>query len=301
MKVTGSIVALVTPLFNDTVDVNSLQDLVVWHAEQGTDYIVVVGSTGESSLLSEEERVIAIKAAVDGKKKSNDKIKIIAGVGSPSTLETIKMAKNAENCGVDGIMIVTPSYVKPTQAGAIKHFKLVAESVNLPVIIYNHPGRTGTNLQIPTLIELCNTVQSIVAIKDSTANLESIAVLRSQLPEKVTLLSGDDATNIGFLAQGGEGIISVTGNIFPKLCKEFVKSFENGDLKKASDIHKQLMPVHKSMFCEPNPCPAKYALFKMGKIKNEVRMPLFPIEENSVSAESIINSMKMVDRLVFGG
>ncbi|MDR3285120.1 MAG: 4-hydroxy-tetrahydrodipicolinate synthase [Holosporales bacterium] len=288
----GSMVALVTPFYKDTVDTNTLQELVAWHVEQGTEAIVIAGSTGESLLLSEEERITAIKAAVKSRQESGNKIKIIANVGAPGTREAVRMAQDAKDCGVDGIMIITPCYVKPTQAESLEHFKTVVHSVKLPTIIYNHPFRTGTALQVQTLVDLCSAVDLIDAIKDSSNNLDFIAQLRLQLPEKVGIVSGDDSINIGFLAHGACGIISVTANVFPKLCKQFMDAWKNGDCKRAFDIHQKLMPVHKAMFCEPNPCPAKFALFKMGKIKNEVKRPLLPIDENSKSAEIILESMQ---------
>jgi 4-hydroxy-tetrahydrodipicolinate synthase len=295
----GSIVALVTPLDNDMVDNAALQELVVWHAAQGTDAIVVVGSTGEALLLSETERIEALQAAIAGKRQSGNKIKIIAGVGTASTRDTIKMAQNAEDCGVDGVMVSTPSYVKPTQAGALAHFQAIAQHCPLPMIIYNNPGRTGMNLLSNTIIEICNSLGNVVAIKDSSNNLESISILRSNLPPRVSLLSGDDSTNIGFLAQGGDGIISVTANVFPALCKKFISAWNEGNYKESFATHQLLMPVHKAMSCEPNPCPAKYALAKMGKIKNNVRMPLIAVGENTASASTIINSILMVDKNIF--
>jgi 4-hydroxy-tetrahydrodipicolinate synthase len=282
------------------VDTHALQELVTWHANQGTDAVVVIGSTGESLLLSATERIEAVQAAMEGKRQSGNKIKIIAGAGTASTKDTIKMVQDVENCGVDGVMVVTPNYVRPTQAGAIAHFQAVAQHCNIPMIIYNHPGRTGTNLLWTTLIEICNTIESVIAIKDSSNNLGPISILRANLPSRVSLLSGDDSTNIGFLAQGGDGIISVTANLFPFLCKKFMTSWRDGNYKDAFATHQLLMPVHTAMFCEPNPCPVKYALSKMGKIKNCVRMPLIAISDNSPSASTIVDSMLFVDKNVLG-
>ncbi|MDR0625150.1 MAG: 4-hydroxy-tetrahydrodipicolinate synthase [Holosporales bacterium] len=300
MNISGSFVALVSPFNNDTVDTKALQDLVLWHAENKTDGIVVAGSTGESFLLSEDERSSIIHAAVNASRshsqidKTTGHTPIFAGVSAIATRDAIRLAKEAEKCGADGIMLVTPCYIKPTQEGAVAFFKAVAEQVQLPIIVYNHPLRTGTNLQLKTLIEICEAAQNIVAIKDSSNNLESISLLRQQLPERVSLFSGDDGTNIGFLAQGGSGIISVTANIYPNLCKLLVKSWKEGDCKKAFDIHLSLSQVNKAMFCEPNPCPVKFALFKKGKIKNEVRKPLLPVKDGSPSAQMIMDSMALV-------
>lgn len=287
MSLYGSIVALITPIYNDKVDCKALQDLVKWHSEQGTDAIVVVGSTGSGGLLSEEERREAICTVVQKNNSLSKKMKIIAGCGTLSTKETIKMVKNAEQYGADAIMVVSPCYVKPTQEGAFQHFKSISENTQLPLILYNHPGRTGINLHNETLIRLCNSIPHIVAIKDSNPDLSRIAELRIELPENVSLLSGDDATNIGFLAQGGSGIISVTANVFPSLCKKFIQAWQNNDRNQAFEIHKKLMPVHRAMFCEPNPVPVVYAVSKIKKIYNEVRMPLIPIQNNTSSAHLI--------------
>jgi 4-hydroxy-tetrahydrodipicolinate synthase len=300
---TGSIVALVTPFKNGTVDIPALQELVAWQARCETDAIVVAGSTGESFLLSEEERSEVIRAAVEASKTCcsskacGRSLPIFAGVSAIATRDAIRLAKNAEKLGASGIMLVTPCYIKPTQEGAIAFFTEVAEQISIPLIIYNHPGRTGTNLQIQTLLEICDTASNVVAIKDSSNNLESISLLRGRLPERISLLSGDDATNIGFLAQGGSGIISVTANILPSNCKNLVDAWGGGDVKEAFEIHSALAQVNRAMFCEPNPCPVKFALFKMGKIKNEVRKPLLPVQEGSAAAETIMSALRVFQNI----
>ncbi|MDR1208281.1 MAG: 4-hydroxy-tetrahydrodipicolinate synthase [Holosporales bacterium] len=281
MKISGSIVALVTPLNNDKIDCQALQGLVRWHHVQGTDGIVVVGSTGEGGLLSADERAEAIHAAVAQNNTLAKQMKIIAGCGTLSTRDTINMVQIAEKCGADAIMVVSPPYIKPTQAGLLAHFKAVAESVSVPVVIYNHPGRTGINIQNETLVDICNESKNVIAIKDSNPDLSRIARLRKALPSNVSLLSGDDATNIGFMAQGGDGIISVTANVFPSLCKKFVDAWNRGDIQEANTIHQKLMPVHDVMFCEPNPGPAIYATAKLRGFSNELRSPLFPVQGSS--------------------
>jgi 4-hydroxy-tetrahydrodipicolinate synthase len=281
MKISGSIVALVTPLNNDKVDCQALQGLVCWHHEQGTDGIVVVGSTGGGSLLSGDEREEAIRAAIAQNNVLAKRMKIVAGCGTLSTRETINMVKSAEECGVDAVMVVSPPYVKPTQAGLLAHFKAIVESVSVPVIIYNHPGRTGINIQNETLVAICNDSKNVIAVKDSNPDLSRIARLRKELPSRVSILSGDDATNIGFMAQGGDGIISTTANVFPSLCKKFVEAWNRGDIQEARSIHQKLMPVHDAMFCEPNPGPVIYATAKLRGFSNELRSPLFPVQESS--------------------
>lgn len=294
MQITGSIVAIVTPFSGGIPDIASLQGLVKWHIDQGTDGIVIVGSTGESALLSEQERLEAIIATVTVARAAERKIKIIAGCGDSSTSETVKMVKDAEACGVDAIMVVAPCYVKPNQEGLKKHFEIICTSTSLPVILYNNPGRTGVDIKTETFEELCQNIKNIIAIKESSADLEKISMLKLKLPERVSLLSGDDSTNIGFMAHGGRGIISVTANVAPKLCKEFIDKWARGDCGGALETHQILMPIHKAMFCQPSPCPVKYALYKLGKINNEVRLPFIPIDEKSESAVIIENVIKVL-------
>lgn len=294
MRLEGSIVALVTPMNHGRVDCKAIQDLVQWHGAEGTDAIVVVGSTGEGGLLAEEEREQALHAAVKASQKLGRRVPIIAGCGTLSTKATVASVQAAESYGVDGIMVVSPCYVKPTQEGLYKHFKTVADSTKLPIIVYNNPGRTSVNLQNPTLVRICEACPNVVAIKDSNPDLSRIADLRAQLPSRVSLLSGDDATNIGFLAQGGEGIVSVTANVFPALCKAFTEAWKHGDVKTAFEIHERLMPVHRAMFCEPNPCPAIFAVSFLRGIQNEVVEPLLAVEPGSASAQTILDALQTV-------
>lgn len=291
MKIKGSIVALATPLRENTVDLKALQSLIAWHSEEGTEGLVIAGSTGEGSLLSAEERQMVFRAAVDANRATFRPLLLIAGCGAYSTTMTIESVQQAEACGVDAIMVVSPSYIRPSQRGAFLHFQAVARATRLPLILYNHPGRTGFALQNDTIVDLASACPNIVALKDSCPDLSRIADLRRRLPRSFTLLSGDDATNIGFLAQGGEGIISVTGNIFPKFNEKFIKFWDNGEVRKAFELHEALMPVHKVLFCEPNPSPVIYALSQMRGIANEVRLPLLSIEAGSEAARRIENAI----------
>jgi 4-hydroxy-tetrahydrodipicolinate synthase len=299
MEISGSIVALITPIHNDRVDIDALQGLVKWHSDNRSDAIVVVGSTGEGSLLDEDERKEVISAAVEKSKSCASHIPIIAGCGAISTRNTIKMVQNAELCGADSVMVVPPCYVKPSLEGLYQHFKIVAENTSLPIVIYNHPTRTGINLQNEFIIRLCANFPKIVAIKDSSSDLSRIVDMRSKLPNTVSLLSGDDAINIGFLAQGGNGIVSVTANIFPKLCKNFMEAWQNNDITRAFDLHKTLMPVHVSMYCDPNPSPVVYATSKLMGFHNEVRLPLLAVKENSASARLIDEAISNVGNYKF--
>lgn len=280
----------------------ALQALVTWHAQEGTDGLVIAGSTGEGGLLSADERQEMFRASVEANKAASRPMMLIAGCGTSSTATTIEGIQQAETCGMDAVMVVSPSYVRPSQRGALLHFQAAARATRLPVILYNHPGRTGFALHNDTVVELAETCPNIVALKDSCPDLSRVADLRRRLPNSFTLLSGDDATNIGFLAQGGEGIISVTGNIFPDLNGKFIKFWDNGEVQKAFELHEALMPVHKAMFCEPNPSPVVFALSRIRGLANEVRLPLLPIEEGSASAclieEAIAQGMKARERSV---
>ncbi|MDR1597617.1 MAG: 4-hydroxy-tetrahydrodipicolinate synthase [Holosporales bacterium] len=298
MKIAGSIVALVTPIHDDKVDLPALQELVAWHSSEGTDGIVIVGSTGEGSLLSEEERIEVMSTAVAQNRALANPMQTIAGCGTISTKETINMVQHAEKCGVDAVMVVSPSYIRPSQEGLRQHFGAVAQSVGIPVILYNHPGRTGVNVSNATLVRICNENANVVGIKDSNPDLSRIAELRAELPARVSLLSGDDSINIGFLAQGGEGMVSVTANLFPRLCKKFMQAWNGGDAGKAFAYHKGLLPVHKAMSCESNPIAVVYGLSTIKKgVHNEVRAPLLPIAKGSASAGVIDAAVQEVLQL----
>lgn len=292
MEFAGSMAALVTPLSQGKVDLGAIQALVKWHSEQGTDGLVVVGSTGEGGLLTEAERREVLCTAVEKSRSLPRRIPIVAGCGTLSTSATVDMVQAAASYGVDAVMVVSPCYVKPSPEGLFQHFKSVAESVDLPLVLYNHPGRTGVNLQNETILRLCEVCPNIVALKDSSADLARIADLRLRLPDSVTLLCGDDALNIGFLAQGGSGIISVTANVLPALCKTFTDAWRSGNTKEAAALHARLMPVHKAMFCEPNPAPAVYAVSKLHNFANEVRPPLLAVQPGSASAQRIDEAIR---------
>jgi 4-hydroxy-tetrahydrodipicolinate synthase len=299
MEISGSIVALVTPKHNDKVDINALQGLVKWHSDNESDAIVVVGSTGEGALLIEDERKEVIKGAIEASKTCERYIPIIAGCGASSTRHTIESVQKAELYGADAAMVVSPCYVRPSQDGVFQHFKAVAENTSLPIVIYNHPTRTGINLQSETIVRLCMELPQIVAVKDSNPDLSRVAAMRSKLPNTVSLLSGDDAINMGFLAQGGNGIISVTANVFPKLCANFIAAWRKRDTAKAFEIHQALMPVHFSMCCEPNPSPVMYATSRLIGFHNEVRLPLLAIKESSASAKTIDDAVDSVNNHKF--
>lgn len=273
----GSNVALVTPFCNNQVDIDALAKIIEWQIEEGTDGILVCGSTGEGLLLSEEERFEIIHKSIQVSRK---RAKIIVGCSACSTAEAIKLTQQAEELEADGVLVIAPYYVKPTQNGIIKHFTEVHENSNIPVILYNNPGRCAVNMTIDTIVELAK-FQRIVGLKDSDTDLSKATFIKSKIPN-FTLLSGDDPTLAGYLAHGGDGAISVTANIEPGMVKQLIDSWKKGDIKTMQNISQKLAPLSEVMFVESNPIPAKYALFKKGLMKNELRLPLTPASKLSM-------------------
>lgn len=265
----GSNVALVTPFCNNQVDIDALAKIIEWQIEEGTDGILVCGSTGEGLLLSEKERFEIIHKSIQVARK---RAKIIVGCSACSTAEAIKLTEQAEELEADGVLVIAPYYVKPTQNGIIKHFTEVHENSNIPIILYNNPGRCAVNMTIDTIVELAK-LPRIVGLKDSDTDLSKATFIKSKIPN-FTLLSGDDPTLAGYLAHGGDGAISVTANIEPSLVKQLIDSWKKGDIKTMQNISQKLAPLSEVMFVESNPIPAKYALFKKRLLKNELRLPL---------------------------
>lgn len=252
---------------------------------------MVAGSTGEGPLLTESERTAVIETAVETAQK---RLPIIVGCGAASTPMAIQFAQEAEKLNADAIMVQAPYYIRPAQAGILQHFQEIAKSTSLPIIAYNHPGRVGVPLEEDTLIRACESIDSLIAIKDSSPDMARTLRLRLSLPERVSLLCGDDALNMAYLAHGGTGIISVTANLAPVLCKQFIQAWAQNDALAAFALHRQLMPLHQAMVCAPNPCPVKFALAAMGKIANEPRLPLLPIDASSLNAKKILNALMTV-------
>ena len=272
MKFSGSIVALITPFYQGKVDITALQALVDWHCQQGTQAIVVCGSTGEANLLTPCEREEVIQAAI---KVAAGRIPIIVGCGAPSTHEGISMVQQAEEWGAQAVLVVSPYYVKPTQVGLYQHFYLIHESTNLPIILYNNPGRSVVDLSIDLICQLAK-LPKIAALKDSTLDLSRTTVLRNQLADRLSLLSGDDPTTAAYLAQGGDGCISVTANVAPALCQQLIQAWVKQDVALFQSLNQKLMPLHLALVSETNPSPVKYALSALGKSHNELRLPLMP-------------------------
>jgi 4-hydroxy-tetrahydrodipicolinate synthase len=274
-NISGSLVAIVTPMHADgSLDLPGLRQLIDWHIAEGTDGIVIVGTTGESPTVSVAEHCELIKVTVEHTAK---RIPIIAGTGGNSTSEAIELTEYAKKVGADASLQVVPYYNKPTQEGMYQHFKTIAEKVDLPVILYNVPGRTVADMATETAIRLAK-VPGIVGIKDATGNLDRgiqlIAGLEEAGCKDFAVYSGDDPTALLLMMMGGRGNISVTANVAPKLMHELCVAAMAGDVARAKEIQFKLLPVHKAMFVEANPIPVKWALTAMGKMKPGIRLPL---------------------------
>ncbi|MBW4981708.1 4-hydroxy-tetrahydrodipicolinate synthase [Mameliella sp. CS4] len=273
----GSMPALVTPFKDGAVDFDMLKKLVEWHIEEGSHGLVPVGTTGESPTLThrEHEEVIAcVVKAVAGR------IPVIAGAGSNNTDEAIRFTEYAAKVGADGALVVTPYYNKPTQAGLIAHFKAVHDCADIPIIIYNIPGRSVVDMSPDTMGELAK-LPRIVGVKDATGDLARVCQQRISCGQDFLQISGEDATAHGFNAQGGVGCISVTANAAPRLCAELQEACLAGDYGKALEIQDRLMPLHQAIFTEPGLCGAKYAMSRLGLGSDEVRLPLVPLTEGT--------------------
>jgi len=272
---TGSIPALVTPFRNGAVDMETLKKLVDWQVEQGSTGLVPVGTTGESPTLSHEEHEAVVEAVV---KFAAGRVPVIAGAGSNNTLEGIRLIQHAERVGAQAALVVTPYYNKPTQAGLIAHFTALHDCCNLPIIIYNIPGRSVVDMTPATMGELAK-LPRIVGVKDATGKIERVSQQRASCGKDFIQLSGEDATALGFNAHGGTGCISVTANVAPKLCAEFQQATLRGDYAAALDYQDRLMPLHEAIFIEPGLAGAKYGLSLLGRCSEEVRLPLVGVTD----------------------
>ncbi|MBW8469643.1 MAG: 4-hydroxy-tetrahydrodipicolinate synthase [Thiobacillus sp.] len=273
--ITGSIVALVTPMNTDgSVDYPALRKLIDWHIAEGTDCIGVVGTTGESPTVTVEEHCEIIRVSVEQAAK---RVPIMAGCGANSTAEAIELAKFARSVGADCQLQVVPYYNKPTQEGQYQHFKAIAEATgDLPIVLYNVPGRSVADMSVETALRLAQ-VKGIVGIKEATGNIERAQWLIREAPEGFAIYSGDDPTAVALMLCGGQGNVSVTANIAPRLMHELCVAAIAGDTRKAMDIQLRLMPVHKNLFVEANPIPLKWAMARMGLCSETMRLPLTPM------------------------
>ena len=270
----GSIPALITPFLNGKVDLNSFKKIIEWSIEQGSHGFVPCGTTGESPTLSHEEHKNVIEACI---KIVDKRVPVIAGTGSNNTIEAMELTRHAEESGADGALIVTPYYNKPTQEGLYLHYKEIADSTNLPIIIYNIPGRSIVDMSIDTMVKLSK-INNIIGVKDATNDLFRPLFTRTKIKKNFCYLSGEDGTALPYLIQGGNGCISVTANIAPKLCSDLHNHWKNKEIDKVLQINLKLAKIHHAMFIESSPGPVKYAAELLNLCKAETRLPLAPIK-----------------------
>jgi len=274
--IVGSIVALVTPMQEDgSVDYPALRKLIDWHIREGTDCIGVVGTTGESPTVSVEEHCEIIRVSVAHAK---GRVPIMAGTGGNSTAEAIELSRFAKQVGADCALSVVPYYNKPSQEGIYRHFKAIAEAVDLPVVLYNVPGRTVADMQVDTVLRLAQ-VPGIVGIKEATGEIDRAAWLIKQAPQGFSIYSGDDSTAIALMLLGGHGNVSVTANVAPRAMHELCVAAIEGKVREATAIHLKLLPLHKHLFCEPSPAPAKWAMAQLGLCGAALRLPITPLTD----------------------
>jgi len=269
-RIKGSIPALITPMKDGQVDEAAFRKLVNWQIAEGSTGLVPVGTTGESPTLSHEEQMRVIEICVE---EAAGRVPVIAGAGSNSTDEAISLTKFCKDVGCDAVLSVTGYYNKPSQEGQYRHFMTIAEAVDIPILLYNIPGRAIVEISVDTMARLARH-KNIIGVKDATANLMRPTRERNAIGKDWLLISGEDGTALGYNAHGGQGCISVTANVAPKLCAEFQAASLSGDFAKARDYQDRLMPLHDAMFCEPSPAPAKFGASLLGLCSAEVRLPL---------------------------
>lgn len=287
---TGAGVALITPMNEDgSVNYTKLEEILEFQIANRTDAIIICGTTGEASTLSDEEHLSCIRFACEVTKK---RIPVIAGTGSNCTESAVYLSKEAEKCGVDGLLVVTPYYNKATQNGLKAHYKKIASEVNVPIILYNVPSRTGTTISPQTVVELCTEVPNIVGVKDATGDLSEVAQLLALADGKVDVYSGNDDQIVPVLSLGGKGVISVLSNILPQETHDIVETYLNGDVEKSRDLQLRYFALIKALFSEVNPIPVKKAMNLMGMNVGSLRLPLTEMEESN--AEKLAQEMKKV-------
>ncbi len=283
----GSLVAIVTPMKNDgSLDLEGLRSLVDFHVKEGTDGIVIVGTTGESPTVDFEEHRALISTAVE---HAAGRIPVIAGTGANSTKEAILLSSYAKEAGADATLSVVPYYNKPTQEGLYLHFKSIAEAVDIPMILYNVPGRTSVDMSNETILRLAE-IRNIAGIKDATGNIERGSDLIRRAPRDFSVYSGDDASSLALILLGGMGTISVTANVAPRLMHALCEAAFSGDIAAAREINDKLLPLHRNLFVEANPIPVKWALSKMKLINPALRLPMTPLQDQY--HEIVLNAMR---------
>ncbi|MCE3047249.1 4-hydroxy-tetrahydrodipicolinate synthase [Helicobacter kayseriensis] len=289
----GAMSALITPFKNGKVDSLSYERIIQRQAKYGMDACVPVGTTGESATLSHKEHMECIEIAVSVCKQNH--MKVLAGAGSNSTHEAIELAQFAQKIGADGILCVTPYYNKPTQKGLFEHYKAIAKSIEIPMMLYNVPSRTGVNIEVSTALKLFEEVENIYGIKEATGLVEHIVALHSASPKSI-IASGEDAINYPILASGGKAVISVTGNLLPDKISDLTHCATDGEFERAREINEELYAINKALFCETNPVPIKTAMFLSGLIETlEFRLPLVALKkENLTMLEKILEKYEVL-------
>ena len=286
----GSITALITPLRNGKIEEKAFQDFVEWQINQGSQGLVPCGTTGESPTLTHEEHERVIDLCVEA---SNKRIPVIAGTGSNSTDEAISLTKYSKKAGADGALVVTPYYNKPTQEGLYKHFKSINDSCNIPIIIYNIPGRSVVDISNETMKRLAQ-LKNIIGVKDSSNDLTRPLLTTNTIGKNFCQISGEDGTVVPFLSQGGHGCISVTSNIVPKMCSDLHNAWQRGNLKKVQSINSFLFPLHEVLFLETSPGPVKYAASLLNICSEELRLPLVKVaNDTKKKIKSVLNKLKI--------
>lgn len=287
----GAITALITPFKDGKIDEDAFQALIDWQIGQGIDGLVPCGTTGESPTLSHKEHNRVIELCIES---AGGRVPVIAGSGSNSTEEAIMMASHAKIVGADAILVVSPYYNKPTQEGLYQHFKAIHDAVDIPMVIYNIPGRSVVDINNDTTARLSE-LRNVVGIKDAAGDLNRISTLRAKIGHEFCQLSGDDGTALAFNAQGGVGCISVASNIVPKLCVELQDAWANGNAAKALELHDYLTPLYSALFCETSPGPVKYAASLMGHCLPDLRLPLVqPSDASKARIRSVIEGMGLI-------
>lgn len=273
----GSFTALITPFKNGELDEQAFRRIVEWQICEGTHGLVPVGTTGESPTLTHDEHKRVVELTVE---VANKRVPVIAGAGSNATREAVDFACHAKAVGADAVLVVTPYYNKPTQEGLYRHYEAINAAADIPIVIYNIPGRSVIDMSVETMAR-CFALKNVVGVKDATANLARASQQRAAMGPEFNMLSGEDATALGFMAHGGQGCISVTSNVAPRLCADFQNACLAGDYATALSLQDRLMALHDALFCEANPGPAKYAASRLGLCDGETRLPLVPISEAS--------------------
>ena len=287
----GSIVAIVTPFRNGKVDERAFGDLIEWQIANGTNGIVPCGTTGESATLTNGEHHRVIRLSVEVVK---GRVPVIAGTGSNSTDEAISLTRHAKEAGADGALLITPYYNKPTQEGLYRHYKAVAEAVDMPLVLYNIPGRTGVNM-LPTTVARLAVMKNIVGIKEGSGSVQQASEIAQTCGDRLTVLSGDDPLTLPMMAVGAKGVITVTANVMPKEMAQLVASFQAGRIDEARRIHFALSALFAALFYETNPIPVKEALGMMGKIDPELRLPLCAMSaDNRTQLTRVLKEMRLV-------